>query len=125
MNGQTPTAVVIPVKAFDLAKERLSSAMDAAERASLARSMAAGVVAAGDPLPTYVVCGSDDVADWALETGARVIWLEKPGLNVAVRFACQVLEGEGFERAIIAHGGALAPDHAWLQPHVDAAGDDA
>jgi 2-phospho-L-lactate guanylyltransferase len=115
MNRQTPTAVVIPVKAFELAKERLSGAMNADQRATLARSMAAGVVAAGHPLPTYVVCGSDEVADWALEVGARVIWLERPGLNTAVEFACEVLEGEGFERVIVAHGDLpLARSLAWV-----------
>ncbi|MGH1493427.1 MAG: 2-phospho-L-lactate guanylyltransferase [Acidimicrobiales bacterium] len=115
MNRQPPTAVVIPVKAFDLAKERLSPAMGTDERAALARSMAAGVVAAGEPLPTYVVCGADDVADWALEVGAGVIWLEEPGLNRAVSFACEVLAAEGYHRVIIAHGDLpLATSLPWV-----------
>lgn len=115
MNEEPRTAVLIPVKAFELAKGRLADAMEPEERAELARSMAAGVVAAGRPLATYVVCGADDVADWALENGARVIWLEKPGLNTAVRFGCEVLEQEGYQKVIVAHGDLpLATSLDWV-----------
>ncbi len=109
------TAVVIPVKSFDAAKERLSGALGAQQRAELARSMAEGVVAAGRPLPTFVACGADDVADWAASVGAGVIWLAEPGLNRAVANACRVLAADGYLRAIIAHGDLpLATSLAWV-----------
>ncbi|NBP51982.1 MAG: hypothetical protein EBU70_12565, partial [Actinobacteria bacterium] len=41
----TGTAVVVPVKAFCVAKERLGAVLGAAERAALAERLASGVVA--------------------------------------------------------------------------------
>ena len=109
------TAVVIPVKSFDLAKERLAGALGSQQRAELARTMAEGVVAAGRPLPTFVVCGANDVAEWAVSVGAGVIWLAEPGLNRAVAHACGELAARGYGRAIIAHGDLpLATSLAWV-----------
>jgi 2-phospho-L-lactate guanylyltransferase len=108
-------AVVIPVKSFDLAKGRLAEALDPEERAELARSMAAGVVVAAAPLPTFVVCGSEPVAAWAAEVGADVIRFDRPGLNPAVAHAARVLAGRGFRRMIVAHGDLpLARTLAWV-----------
>ncbi|MEM7322404.1 MAG: 2-phospho-L-lactate guanylyltransferase [Actinomycetota bacterium] len=108
-------AVVIPVKSFEMAKERLSLALDPAEREELARTMAAGVVAAAAPLPVFVACGSDEVAAWAESVGASVIWLAEPGLNRAVTNAATVLGEAGFRRVIIAHGDLpLATSLAWV-----------
>lgn len=115
MSDRTVTAVVIPVKSFDLAKERLSAALAAGARADLARSMAERVVAAARPLPTFVVCGSGDVARWAASVGADVIWLPEPGLNRAVDFACRQLASDGYRRVIIAHGDLpLARSLGWV-----------
>ena len=110
-----PCAVVIPVKSFDIAKGRLGDALDEGERAALAKRMAATVVAAAAPLPVWVVCDSHDVAGWAVQQGAGVIWRQVPGLNPAVTAAVDFLRGEGYERAIIAHGDLpLAAELAWV-----------
>lgn len=115
MRHQLSTAVLIPVKSFDLAKERLAVTLEPGERASLARSMAARVVAAAAPLPTFVVCGSAEVAGWAVGLGAGVIWHEPPGLNEAIDFATHALTDDGYERVIIAHGDLpLAQSLAWV-----------
>lgn len=115
MNRSHRTAVVIPVKSFDLAKERLADALDPSQRAELARSMAKGVVSAAEPLVAFVVCGSVEVAGWAVEVGAGVIWHEPPGLNEAVTFACRVLSGDGYHRVVIAHGDLpLAESLSWV-----------
>lgn len=115
MSPSVDTAVVIPVKSFDLAKERLAEAMTDTQRSELARSMATGVVAAARPLPTFVVCGSGEVARWAVEVGAGVIWHRPPGLNRSIAFATSVLTGDGYRRAIIAHGDLpLATTLAWV-----------
>ncbi len=109
------TAVIVPVKSFDLAKERLAATLGPEERSRLARSMAAGVVAAAKPLPAFVVCGSPEVAAWAVEVGAGVIWYEPPGLNRSITHAVGMLAGEGYRRAIIAHGDLpLATTLAWV-----------
>nr|MDP9021066.1 2-phospho-L-lactate guanylyltransferase [Actinomycetota bacterium] len=67
-------AVLVPVKAFARAKLRLAPALDGPARESLARAMAARVVAAAAPLPVTVVCDDDDVAAWARTNGASVVW---------------------------------------------------
>ncbi len=109
------TAVLIPVKSFDLAKGRLADAIGAEERAELARTMAERVVAAARPLPTFVVCGADDVAAWAEGVGAEAIRFEPPGLNPAVAHGAAELAGRGFEHLIVAHGDLpLARELAWL-----------
>ena len=64
-------AVLVPVKAFRDAKGRLSEALSPQERAELSRSMAATVVQAAAPLPVWIVCDDDDVAEWA-DRGRRL-----------------------------------------------------
>lgn len=109
------TAVLIPVKAFDLAKGRLADALDPDRRAELARTMAEGVVAAAHPLPVYVVCASDEVAAWATGIGAEVIRFEPPGLNPAVTHGAAELAQRGFRQLIVAHGDLpLARQLAWV-----------
>lgn len=114
-DDQHTVAVVIPVKSFEVAKERLSLALEPAQREQLAKSMAARVVAAASPLPVFVACGSDEVAAWAEAVGASVIWLAEPGLNRAVANAAAVLDRAGYRRMIVAHGDLpLATSLAWV-----------
>jgi 2-phospho-L-lactate guanylyltransferase len=96
-------AVLVPVKAFHEAKLRLAGALDAADRASLARSMATAVVAAAAPLPVLVVCDDDAVAEWAVGTGAEVLWTAGLGLNGAVNEGVTELAARGVARVIVAH----------------------
>ena len=104
MHDRPPRAALIPVKSFELAKGRLAEALPPDRRAELARMMATRVVAAARPLPTYVVCGSPEVAAWATAEEATVIWFEPPGLNPAVGHAAEVLHREGYERMVVVHG---------------------
>ncbi len=104
MKRSVTTAVLIPVKSFDLAKGRLAEALEPEKRSVLARSMAEGVVAAAAPLPAFVVCGAPEVAGWAVGRGAGVIWHEPPGLNRSIAFATKALAEDGYHRVIIAHG---------------------
>jgi 2-phospho-L-lactate guanylyltransferase len=108
-------AVVVPVKSFELAKGRLSEVLDAEVRARLARRLAAGVLRAARDLPRYVVCDTDEVASWAREQGADVIWHPVPGLNPAVSYAVEHLREAGLDRVIVAHGDLpLATDVTWV-----------
>jgi 2-phospho-L-lactate guanylyltransferase len=103
------------VKAFDQAKLRLAPALDPAERADLARSMATHVVAAAAPLPVWVVCDDRTVADWAAGVGASVVWRPGHGLNGAVTDGVAHLAGVGVEQVIVAHGDLPhALDLAWV-----------
>ena len=86
-------AVLVPVKDFRQAKVRLAGALEPPARAALARHMAANVLAAAKGLPTFVVCDDDDVANFATELGAEVLWRPGLGLNGAVADGVQALAG--------------------------------
>lgn len=96
-------AVLVPVKAFGLAKARLAPALGAAERAALARRLADRVLAAASPLPTFVVCEDDDVVAWARAGGAEVIEHAGGGLNGAVAAGLDRLCDRGYGRVVVAH----------------------
>jgi 2-phospho-L-lactate guanylyltransferase len=122
-----PVAVLVPVKAFGDAKLRLAPALDPAHRAELARAMATHVVASAAPLPTAVVCDDAEVAAWARELGALVVWEPERGLNRAVEAGVARLAAAGAARVVVAHadlpqagrlewvarfdGVTLVPDH--------------
>lgn len=112
-------AVVIPVKAFAAAKRRLAPALDATERAALARSMASLVVAAARPLPVMVVCDDHEVRTWAEGLGVAVRWTPGLGLDGAVEAGVAAVAADGGRLAVVAHAdlplardlASLATDH--------------
>jgi len=87
-------AIVIPVKAFDKAKERLASTLNSDERSALARRMATRVVTAARSLSQFdnviVVCDDQPTAQWAQALGATALVAPQPGLNTAVEHAYAV-----------------------------------
>jgi 2-phospho-L-lactate guanylyltransferase len=109
--------VLIPVKGFHQAKRRLGGSMSDTMRIDLVRSMAERVVAASAPLPVAVVCDDPEVAEWARQLGATVMWEPGQGLNGAVRAGVNQLGQAGVRWVIVAHGdlprarglGALIP----------------
>lgn len=102
--AQFASVVIIPIKSFDGAKERLVNALDATERHNLARYMASRVVAAAAPLSVLIVCDDDEVAHWARQQEATVVRQRTPGLNNAVRAGLDAARVAGFTWGIIAHG---------------------
>jgi 2-phospho-L-lactate/phosphoenolpyruvate guanylyltransferase len=98
------TAVLIPVKSFSAAKARLSGRVDASSRRKLARWMAEQVVTAAHPLPVFVACDDDEVAEWADDLGASVLWGPGLGLNGAVDHGVATMAGKGVEHVVISHG---------------------
>lgn len=125
--GFGPVAVLLPVKSFGEAKLRLAPALDPAHRSELARAMATHVVRSAAPLPTAVVCDDAEVAAWARELGALVVWEPERGLNRAVEAGVARLGAGGARRVVVAHadlpharrlewvasfdGVTLVPDH--------------
>ena len=98
-----PRAVLVPVKAFDQAKRRLHLALTGPERADLSRAMADRVLGASSPLPVAVVCDDNDVAEWARQRGALVIWEPGRGLNGAVEAGVHHLSTLGVAHVTVAH----------------------
>jgi 2-phospho-L-lactate/phosphoenolpyruvate guanylyltransferase len=95
--------VLVPVKAFGRAKLRLAEVLDAPARARLAREMADRVLTAAGALPVAVVCDDDEVAAWAQDRGARVLWRPGHGLNGAVNDGVATVGAEGEERVLVVH----------------------
>lgn len=96
--------MLVPVKAFGDAKARLSSVLAPDERKALARWTADRVVAAAGELPVYVACDDDEVAKWAAERGAVVLWHPGAGLNAAVSRSVAQLAEQGITHVTVAHG---------------------
>jgi 2-phospho-L-lactate guanylyltransferase len=96
--------VLIPVKDFRQAKRRLGGSMTDDMRIRLVRSMAEHVVAACAPLPVAVVCDDPEVAEWATQLGASVMWEPGLGLNGAVRSGMEQLALAGVRWVTVAHG---------------------
>ncbi|HEX7096405.1 MAG TPA: hypothetical protein VF183_11015, partial [Acidimicrobiales bacterium] len=97
-------AVVVPLKAFSHAKQRLAGVLDEDRRSELARTLATRVVHAAKHLPVYVVCDDDEVAAWAREEGAAVLWRPAAGLDDAATFGTAAVREAGFREVVIAHG---------------------
>lgn len=81
--------------------------------------MATGVVHSCHPLDVFVACDSDDVADWAAEHGAAVIWGPGLGLNGAIDDGVAAIADAGYDQVIISH--ADLP-HPTMLPTVARAG---
>lgn len=96
--------MLVPVKAFRDAKARLASVLDDARREQLARWTAARVLAAAGELPTFVACDDADVAEWATDHGATVLWHPGVGLNAAVNDSVAELRDSGVTDVVVAHG---------------------
>lgn len=100
---QFATAVIIPIKSFDGAKERLAPSLDATERHRLAMYSATRVIAAANPFSVLIVCDDDEVARFASRHGAMAIHQHGTGLNNAASEGLTAARDAGFAWAIIAH----------------------
>ena len=100
--NKTTIAVLVPIKDFRHAKNRLSNRLDASERESLARTMARQVLEAAEGFSIHVVCDSEEVVVWAKSVGAEVIAVTQPGLNAAITEAMFEI-ADKFTHAIIVH----------------------
>ncbi len=96
--------VLVPVKSFAEAKLRLAGVLDHATRRALARRLATVVVGAAREFPCYVACDDEEVANWAIEQGAQVLWTPGLGLSGAVNAASAQLAQLGISLVIVAHG---------------------
>ena len=97
------SAVLVPVKSFAAAKQRLGSALPDAQRRTLVEKMASRVILAAAPLSVAVVCDDPEVADWARQHGALVVWEPGRGLNGAVEAGVARMANLGVEVATVVH----------------------
>ncbi len=110
-----PAAVLIPIKAFHDAKVRLAGTLTQPDRAALAQQMAATVIAAAHPLPVFVVCDDQAVAEFTIEHHGEVIWCPSRGLNGAVTDGVGYLADAGFDQVIVSHADLpMARELAWV-----------
>ena len=96
-------ALLVPVKSFREAKNRLAPALNPRERAALAKDLAAIVLHAAKSLPAYVACDDGEVADWAIANGAFVLWTPGLGLSGAVTTGVTYLGEIGVATVVVAH----------------------
>jgi len=96
-------AVLVPVKSFVHAKQRLTTALGDDDRRALVRRMAEQVLRAAAPIPVAVVCDDPEVAEWARGHGAIVLWEPGRGLNGAVQSGVAQLAHRGVRRVVVAH----------------------
>jgi 2-phospho-L-lactate guanylyltransferase len=99
---------VVPLKRFDLAKERLR-VNDATSITELAEHLATRVIASCAPRHTIVLAESDEIADFASQQHCEVLRSDASGLNDAVQRAYGALQSR-FERIIIVHGDLRHPE---------------
>jgi 2-phospho-L-lactate guanylyltransferase len=101
-------AFVIPLKRFDVAKERLRvNKVDSVTE--LARHLATQVILSCRPRHTIVLSESDDVTTFATALGCEVLYSDAISLNDAVQRAYGALQ-ERFDRLIIVHGDLRDPE---------------
>lgn len=96
-------AILVPVKSFREAKHRLAAALGDVSRIALAKTLSAIVIGARGSSPVFVACDDSEVADWAIERGATVLWTPGLGLSGAVGAGFRHLGIAGFSRVTVAH----------------------
>jgi 2-phospho-L-lactate guanylyltransferase len=101
-------AFVLPLKRFDLAKERLR-ANNVASVSELAQQLATHVILSCRPRHTIVLSESDEITAFATALECEVLQSDATGLNDAVQRAYGAL-GSRFERVIIVHGDLREPE---------------
>ncbi len=95
--------LLVPVKAFHLAKLRLAGVLPPVSRSLLARELATRVIRAGRDMGVSVVCDDHEVAAFAESLGASVIWTPGLGLSGAVEAGVEHLARAGATIVVVSH----------------------
>ena len=101
-------AIIVPLKRFDVAKERLRNA-GTADVTALAERLAIAVLAKSAPRHVIVLSENDEISSFATRHGAEVWLSNAQSLNEAVQGAYEGLR-ERYERLFIVHGDLRLPD---------------
>ncbi|MEM1332904.1 MAG: hypothetical protein AAGG08_05545 [Actinomycetota bacterium] len=115
-SDRAPVAVVVPVKAFHLAKQRLADVLDADQRSRLARHLADGVATAVQrasdevmAVDLLVACDDDEVRTWASERGATIVSTDGLDLNESVEAGIDAAIAGGAGHVVVAHADLARP----------------
>ena len=103
-------AVLVPVKAFTQAKQRLANVLSPDERRRLARTLAEGVLAVAKNVPVFVVCDDEEIREWAQRNGASALWTAELGLNGAVDDGVRSIAAQGFDHVVVSHADLPLPE---------------
>jgi 2-phospho-L-lactate guanylyltransferase len=98
---------VVPLKRFDVAKERLRRG-GVANVTDLASDLATAVIESCAPRQVIVLSESSDVTHFALNLGVEVLESNAATLNEAVQGAYERLR-ERFDRIVVVHGDLRDP----------------
>lgn len=101
--------MLVPVKDFGAAKQRLAPVLSPDERIRLARWMAGRVLAAAGEVPVVVACDHPEVRTWAEEHGATVAWGPGLGLNGAVDDGVAQVRRAGYDHVVVTHADLPLP----------------
>ena len=101
---------LIPLKPFATAKQRLRAHRSDQATAALVEKLALGVLAASEPLVTWIVTDDVDIEQFAIQHGLTTFRPSRPGLNDGVREAYRTAS-EGFAHAVIIHADLAHPQH--------------
>lgn len=105
-------AIVVPLKGFATAKDRLSGALADSEREALARRLASQVLAVAcaiDDARVIVVSDDDAILEWSHSLGAIALRQSSAGLNGAVSDARRDAARRGFDHVLVTHGDLVDP----------------
>lgn len=112
-------AVIVPLKGFTRAKERLAQVFDPPTRALLAQYTATAVIDEARVLPdvSRVVVVTDDEAsaEWARTAGAEVL-IDAAGLNSSVTLAYRHV-GDSVDWVMICHADIVHPERLAALPN--------
>ena len=100
-------AIVVPLKSFAIAKQRLRRG-GAREVSALVEQLALGVIRHCAPRRVVVLCESDDVEDFARRHRVEVRRTRAHSLNESIQSAYRDLGGR-LDRLIIVHGDLRLP----------------
>lgn len=106
----TDRLVLVPLRSFADAKTRLTGALDAAERSSLAEQLAERVLGALHRWDVAIVTDDDEVATWATDRGVEVIRPDVAGLNPSVTVAVAAVHDRGIGQVAVVHADLARPD---------------
>ena len=100
--------VLLPLKSFATAKQRLRGALNESETAELVERLAVEVIRACAPLPLWIISDDSDIGEFARQRGLELFQPNAPGLNPGVTEAYQAAAAT-YRRVVVVHGDIAKP----------------